>query len=154
MRQMSRVASHLIRVSCIRWVKWQHIFSTQVKIYEEGSGDGNVWKLLQVLYYCMWQCGQTHGGANPKQTDKSAVHHQATAKVRWRPKRKLTATCGIRWLTGWQWGVHSLIIGHSRWTQWRCRSRGTGSSVMSSKWLETLSWEELAQLARSNCCSV
>lgn len=71
-----------------------------VKTYEEGSGDGPVWKLLQVLYYCMWHCEQTHGGANPKQTDKSAVHHQATAKVRWRPKRKLTATCGIRWLTG------------------------------------------------------
>ena len=70
----------------------------QVKTYEEGSGDGPVWKLLQVLYYCMWHCEQTHGGANPKQTDKSAVHwhHQLADAVvltdedkRWRDQKIL-----------------------------------------------------------------
>lgn len=69
-----------------------------VKTYEEGSGDGPVWKLLQVLYYCMWHCEQTHGGANPKQTDKSAVHwhHQLADAVvltdedkRWRDQKIL-----------------------------------------------------------------
>ena len=70
----------------------------QVKTYEEGSGDGPVWKLLQVLSCCMWHCEQTHGGANPKQTDKSAVHrhHQLADAVvltdedkRWRDQKIL-----------------------------------------------------------------
>ena len=74
-------------------------------------------------------------------------------RPRWRSKKKVDRNVRYtlaEWLTvrrafldSWPFPLDAVTTSFER--DW---------FVMSSKWLETLSWEELAQQARSNCCSV